>query len=153
MPTPDAEEFFVAHDLSELDPGNRIVDDLDYKSNCGGGVQFPTQASLEDLQTLVAACNDRSGAYIFWIDLEGEVHVTWAKAGEKFNEAHERIYRGGAAYMFETLRRNRGCVGPDAASNLSWMAELRSHLDWGWFQVRGGHWRDAISDSQGGGKA
>ncbi len=96
-------------------------------------MRFPTQATLEDLQPLIAGCDDRSGSHLLWIHREGEVHTTRIEPGQMACDVHERIFLSeGAVYMFETLACGGGWVGPEAASDPSWMADLHAHLSGGW---------------------
>lgn len=96
-------------------------------------MRFPTQASLEDLRALVEVRDDLGGPHLIWIHQGGEVEVHTVQPPRRVNEVRaEIVSMGTAAYVFETLAPGGGYVGPEAAADASWMAELHAHLKEGW---------------------
>ena len=97
-------------------------------------MRFPSQAGLEDLKALIASGDDRSGHHILWIAESGEVQLTRIDPREQANLVRERIFKGRSVYVHDTLARGGGWVGPAAAADSSWMAELHGTLDYEWSQ-------------------
>lgn len=95
-------------------------------------MRFPNQATLEDLATLVAACDDRAGNHLIWIHHDGEVHVTHVEAEGLDYPDRTRLLQSGVAYLFQILPWGGNLVGPKAAADLDWMADLHEHLFTGW---------------------
>jgi len=96
-------------------------------------VQFPADASIQALQLLVGACDDRAGCHIPWLSKDGTVRIALAPAGTPIYVVHDPLAaRDDAVYLFEPLARGGGWVGPGAANDLGWMEELFTHLKWAW---------------------
>lgn len=95
-------------------------------------MRFPNQATVEDLQALVAKCDDAAGPHLLWIHKCGDVNLNTIKSPHRIGEFREWVHSLGSPYIFEPLAPGGGWVGPKAAADPVWMAELHAHLDQGW---------------------
>lgn len=102
-------------------------------------MRFPSQAGLEDLKALIATGDDGSGHHILWIAENGEVQLTRIDPKERANLIRQRIFMGKSVYVHDTLARGGGWVGPGAAADPSWMAEIHAILDYEWSQFEAAH--------------
>lgn len=98
-------------------------------------MRFPSQAGIEDLKTLIASGIDAEAHHILWLAEGGQVNLTPIHPGERSNQVRERIFLGDSIYVHETLGRGHGYVGPEAAADPSWMAELHNTLTYEWEQA------------------
>lgn len=99
-------------------------------------MRFPNHAAVEDLQALMAPCDDDSASHIFWIRHDGEVCVTPTHEEKMSLETRALLIRAGAVYIEIALRRGQSFVGPEAAADRSWVGEYLNHLGEGWFSYQ-----------------
>jgi hypothetical protein len=93
---------------------------------------FPTHATVEDLQALIAKGDDAAGPHLIWIHRCGDVYFHTIKPPRRIGEFRECANSMGGVYLFEPLAPGGGWVGPKAATDPAWMAELHAHLVQGW---------------------
>ena len=99
-------------------------------------MRFPNQATVEDLQALMAPCDDDSSSHIFWIRHDGEVFVTPTHEADMSLEARASLIRAGAVHIESALSRGERFVGPEAAADRAWVDDYLDHLTDGWFCYR-----------------
>jgi hypothetical protein len=95
-------------------------------------MKFPTQASLKHLKALIATGYDNRGPHLVWLAKNGGVHLTSMDPEEPFVVTTEQVFMGQCVYAHEALARGGGWVGPEAAADPSWMAELHAQLTYQW---------------------
>lgn len=95
-------------------------------------MRFPNQATIEDLKALVAARDDSSHPHLLWIHRCGDVYLHPVRPPRHVAHFRQWVASSGAAHIFEPLAAGGGQVGPGAAADSSWMAELHAHLNQGW---------------------
>ena len=95
-------------------------------------MRFPNQATIEDLQALMAPCDDDSASHIFWIRHDGEVCVTPTHEADMSLETRALLIRAGAVCIESKLSREERFVGPEAAADRGWVADYLKHLSDGW---------------------
>lgn len=95
-------------------------------------MRFPDQATIEDLKALVAARDDSSHPHLLWIHRCGDVYLHPVRPPHHIADFRAWVASSGAAHIFGTLAAGGGWVGPNAAADPSWMAELHAHLHDGW---------------------
>jgi hypothetical protein len=95
-------------------------------------MRFPNQATIEDLKALVAARDDSSHPHHLSNHRCGDVYLHPVRPPHHVSHFREWVASSGAAHIFGTLAAGGGWVGPGAAADSSWMAELHAHLHQGW---------------------
>lgn len=94
--------------------------------------RHPTLAELRDL---LARCDDRAGHHVLWVDPTGEVHLTRLPRGwppSPLPVAAEEV-----RLRCETFHGGNGYVGPEAACDEGWLAELFDALLAAWASGQG----------------
>lgn len=79
----------------------------------------------DQLRQLLAVADDRAGPHVLWVNEEGTVHLTRLPAGGAavFESAHPDV-----RVRLETFERGNEYVGPAAAADEGWVAELFDRL-------------------------
>ncbi len=93
-------------------------------------MRFPSQASIKHLKALIATGNDNQGPHLVWLAKNGEVHLTWMDSEKPIVLGPYEAFR--CVYVHDILVRGGGWVGPEAAADPSWMAELHAQLTYRW---------------------
>jgi hypothetical protein len=95
----------------------------------------PTQ---EQLRQLLAQGDDRSGHHVLWVDDAGEVHLSRVSSLSvaDFEKSHPN-----ARLRFAAFWKGNDYVGPKAAADEEWVAELLASLVREWENARR---RDAV---------
>lgn len=93
-------------------------------------MRFPSQASVKHLKALIATGNDNQGPNLVWLAKNGEVHLTCMDSENPIVLGPDDVFR--CVYVHDTLVRGGGWVGPEAAADPSWMAELHAQLTYRW---------------------
>lgn len=93
-------------------------------------MRFPSQASIKHLKALIATGNDNQGAHLVWLAKNGDVHLTCMDPEEPIVLGPYEAFV--CVYVHDTLVRGGGWVGPEAAADPAWMAELHAQLTYRW---------------------
>jgi hypothetical protein len=93
-------------------------------------MRFPSHASIKDLKALIAAGKDNQGPHLVWLAKDGEVHLTCMDSEKPIVLMPDEVFR--CVYVHDTLVCGGGWVGPEAAADPSWMAELHRQLTFRW---------------------
>ena len=93
-------------------------------------MRFPSQASIKYLKALIATGNDNEGNHLVWLAKNGEVHLTCMDPEKPIVLGPDEVFV--CVYVHDTLVRGGGWVGPEAAADPAWMAELHSQLTYRW---------------------
>lgn len=93
--------------------------------------------TADQLRTLIAPRDDQVGHHIVWIDKSGVVHVDTLDV-ENRPIAIEKKHRGDMLVRYPTLDQRNGYVGPKAAMNDKWIAQLLRELVQGWAERKTG---------------
>ncbi len=99
-------------------------------------MQFPNQATIEDLKALIAPIQDSGRFYRLWIHNDGEVQSIWAPGKEVTSEFRALLVREGAIHITPVLRPGDGTGDLDAAAHPSWVTGLYARLwnEWAHYQ-------------------
>src|SRR5687767_3941624 len=91
----------------------------------------------EQLRELIARCDDLAGPHVLWVKAGGEVDITRlpGDAPDAFDRAHPD-----APVRTEAFLAGNAYVGPEAADDEEWIAELFNGLltEWGRTNGRSG---------------
>ena len=79
--------------------------------------QSPTK---EELMELLAACDDKAGHHILWVNKAGDVLVT--KVPEHLSPAGFEETTPQMQMRYETFQRGNGYVGKKAAKDQAWVS-------------------------------
>lgn len=90
----------------------------------------------DQLASLLAACDDRAGHHALWVDDDGEVRITKLPRIWPPPEVDSDIKQ--ARVRVETFHAGNGYVGPEAAANADWVAELFGWLTRDWAAGKNG---------------
>ena len=91
--------------------------------------------SKEQLRQLIAQGNDRAGHHILWVTKKGDVHLTLVPTDPTpaaFAQVHPEVQ-----LRYETFQKGNEYVGPEAAADEEWLAQLFDHLLHEWRQAKG----------------
>ncbi|MFM5297066.1 hypothetical protein ACEUAI_22800 [Aeromonas veronii] len=86
--------------------------------------------SIDQLKTLLSACNDDAGHHVLWVKRTGEVEISLLPLGLTpvgFEEANPTM-----ALRYETFQCRNGYVGVDAASDDKFVTDLFNRLTFEW---------------------
>ncbi len=91
--------------------------------------------SKEQLQALLAHCDDTAGHHVLWVANNGDVAITtlprnWPPVEWQASPADVRL-------RYETFLAGNGYVGPEAAKDSEWVSELLDRLTTEWHKVKG----------------
>lgn len=89
--------------------------------------QHPT---IEELRELIRACDDLAGHHVLWVAKNGDVHVSRVPKDKRpvgFEETHPDMQ-----LRCETFEAGNEYVGPDAAQDGDWIAQLFDTLTREW---------------------
>ncbi len=113
-------------------------------------MRFPSQARLKDLQALIATGNDREGPHLLWLAKNGDVHLTCLDSEGPPLLTMEQVFGGQCVYAHDALVRGGGWVGPEAAADPAWMAELHALLvkKWKRYKSPPPEWRPKVSHKE-----
>jgi len=95
-------------------------------------MRFPAQAAVEDLQALMAPCDDDSASHVFWIRHDGEVFVTPTHEADMSLGTRALLIRAGAVCIESALSCGERFVGPEAAADRDWVADYLKLLSDAW---------------------
>lgn len=93
-------------------------------------MRFPSQASIKHLKALIETGRDNEGPHLVWLAKNGEVHLTCMDPEGPSVLTPDQVFV--CVYVHDTLARGGGWVGPEAASDPAWMAELHAQLTYRW---------------------
>jgi hypothetical protein len=89
----------------------------------------------EQLQALLAHCDDTAGHHVLWVANNGDVAIAtlprnWPPAEWQASPLDVRL-------RYETFLAGNGYVGPEAAEDDGWVGELFDRLTKEWTRVKG----------------
>ncbi len=82
--------------------------------------------SIEQLKSLIAACNDEEGHHVVWVTKTGDVHVSVIP--EELGPIGFEKSKPEMALRYETFQCGNGYVGPGAASDEDLVSRLYRSL-------------------------
>ena len=94
-----------------------------------------TNPKIEELRELVKRCDDAAGHHLLWVSRDGDVEVSRIPKTAPPNgliNGHPNMQM-----CFETFQAGNEYVGPDAADDTEWIAELFDNLVNEWPKAKG----------------
>ncbi len=85
----------------------------------------------DELRTLLRSLNDSASHHVLWVSKFGDVHVAPVSAPQPDADMPD------AQLRFETFLSGNEYVGPDAAADDEWVAELFDRLNREWQSAKG----------------
>jgi hypothetical protein len=89
----------------------------------------------DQLRELIGPCDDRAGHHVMWVTRAGEVKLSRISRDASlvaFDQDHPEMQ-----LRCEPFRAGNEYVGPEAAQDERWVAELFERLLRGWRQAKG----------------
>ena len=94
-----------------------------------------TNPTVEELRELLKRCDDSAGHHVLWVSRAGDVELSHipktAPPNGQLNGQHDM------QMCFETFQAGNEYVGPDAADDKEWLAELFDNLVKEWPNAKG----------------
>ena len=90
--------------------------------------------TVEELQSLLNACDDRAGHHVLWVDRNADVHVSRVPNGDApgWPAAQPDMQ-----LRYETFQAGNEYVGPGAAADDGWVRQLLDALLTEWPKAKG----------------
>lgn len=91
--------------------------------------------TIEQLRELVRECDDSAGHHVLWVRKSGEVDIMRIprdRPQDEFEISHPDMQ-----LRVETFLAGNGYVGPEAANDDDWIAELFERLRKEWRKAKG----------------
>ena len=91
--------------------------------------------TIEQLRELIRRCDDSAGHHVLWVKKSGDLELTKIPEDQTpvgFEKAHPDMQ-----IRFETFQAGNEYVGPEAADDDEWIAELFDSLIEKWHQAKG----------------
>jgi hypothetical protein len=92
--------------------------------------------TIEQLRELVRQRDDSAGHHILWVKKTGEVEISCIPR-DKTPDWFEKKNHPEMQLRLETFQAGNEYVGPDAAADDAWIAELFQRLGSEWQQAKG----------------
>jgi hypothetical protein len=93
------------------------------------------QPTTQQLRDLLASCDDRTASHVLWVSKMGDVEITRLPPGRstaEFQRQHPEMQ-----VRYETFRAGNEYVGPEAAQDEDWLAEVLANLLAAWRKAKG----------------
>lgn len=123
----------------------RIVGETGRDYPVGGGdsishsgeatMNLDANPSVEQLRDLIARCDDLGGDHVLWVTRTGDVELTTVR-GEDTRDGFQKIHPE-MQLRCETFLVGNQYVGPEAAKDDHWLAELFDRLLNEWHSGKG----------------
>jgi hypothetical protein len=98
-------------------------------------MNLDNRPSIDQLRELVKQCNDDAGDHVLWVSRTGDVRISRASRDQtsaEFDRAHPDMQ-----LRFEAFLAGNEYVGPEAAADNEWIAELFERLGREWNNAKG----------------
>jgi shikimate kinase len=78
--------------------------------------------TVEQLRSLLRACDDQAGHHVLWVAMDGEVHIT--RVPKQESPLVSKEWSSLMKLRYETFEAGNDYVGPEAAKDDCWVKEL-----------------------------
>jgi len=90
---------------------------------------------VEELRDLLRKCDDQAGHHVLWVAKNGDVHVS--QVPENKTPVGFAMAEPEMQLRYETFQAGNEYVGPDAAEDENWVAQLFDALVKEWPKAKG----------------
>jgi hypothetical protein len=97
-------------------------------------MNLDTNPTAEQLRELVRQCDDSAGHHVLWVRKTGDVELSLIPESE--TPAESRQAHPDMQLRLETFQAGNEYVGPEAADDEEWIAELFERLRNEWRQAK-----------------